>query len=61
MMKTLSPLKAGLFAILASSTVFATTVSAESTQGCDHSRVSSIKKATEWNMAVCIKCLKDLI
>ncbi|CAD6367441.1 hypothetical protein FOB89_01225 [Shewanella putrefaciens] len=44
MMKTLSPLKAGLFAILASSTVFATTVSAESTQGCDHSRGEFHKK-----------------
>ncbi len=38
MMKTLSPLKAGLFAILASSAVFATTVSAEPGQGCDHPR-----------------------
>lgn len=38
MMKTLSPLKAGLFAILASSAVFATTVSAEPSQGCDHPR-----------------------
>ncbi|MFB2640053.1 MULTISPECIES: Spy/CpxP family protein refolding chaperone [Shewanella] len=37
-MKTLSPLKAGLFAILASSAVFATTVSAEPSQGCDHPR-----------------------
>ncbi|MCL1121936.1 Spy/CpxP family protein refolding chaperone [Shewanella seohaensis] len=37
-MKTLSPLKAGLFAILASSAVFATTVSAEPGQGCDHPR-----------------------
>lgn len=38
MMKTLSPLKAGLFAILASSAVLATAVSAEPSQGCDHSR-----------------------
>ncbi|PIW61726.1 MAG: hypothetical protein COW15_07070 [Shewanella sp. CG12_big_fil_rev_8_21_14_0_65_47_15] len=37
MMKTLSPLKAGLFALLASSAVFATTVNAEPIQGCDHS------------------------
>ncbi|MFB2687023.1 Spy/CpxP family protein refolding chaperone [Shewanella mangrovisoli] len=37
-MKTLSPFKAGLFAILASSAVFATTVNAESGQGCDHPR-----------------------
>lgn len=37
MMKTLSPLKAGLFAILASSAVLATTVSAEPSQGCEHS------------------------
>lgn len=44
MMKTLSSLKAGLFAILASSTVFATTVSAEPTQGCDHSRGEFHKK-----------------
>lgn len=38
MMKTLSPFKAGLFAILASSAVFATTVNAEPSQGCDHPR-----------------------
>ncbi|QQK58303.1 hypothetical protein FJD32_001595 [Shewanella sp. LC6] len=38
MMKTLSPFKAGLFAILASSAVFATTVNAEPGQGCDHPR-----------------------
>lgn len=38
MMKTLSPLKAGLFAILASSAVFATTVNAEPGQGCDYPR-----------------------
>ncbi|MFB2663067.1 Spy/CpxP family protein refolding chaperone [Shewanella mangrovisoli] len=37
-MKTLSPFKAGLFAILASSAVFATTVNAEPSQGCDHPR-----------------------
>lgn len=38
MMKTLSPFKAGLFAILASSAVLATAVSAEPSQGRDHSR-----------------------
>ena len=38
-MKTLSPLKASLFAILASSAVLATTVNAEPTDGgCDFSR-----------------------
>lgn len=38
-MKTLSPLKASLFAILASSAVFATTVNAEPKDaGCDFSR-----------------------
>ena len=38
-MKTLSPLKASLFAILASSAVFATTVNAEPMDGgCDFSR-----------------------
>ncbi|MCL1089858.1 Spy/CpxP family protein refolding chaperone [Shewanella profunda] len=44
MMKTLSPLKAGLFAILASSVVFATTVSAEPTQGSDYPRGEFHKK-----------------
>ncbi len=44
MMKTLSPLKAGLFALFASSAVLATTVNAEPTQGCDHSMGEFHKK-----------------
>lgn len=44
MMKTLSPLKASLFALLASSAVLATNVNAEPTQGCDHSMGEFHKK-----------------